>query len=87
MMRSHAISNNVHVIAVNRVGQEGHLKFWGHSFLADPYGKLIHKDSLEEKITTVEIDLSKKEKSRRVWPFFRDRRVDEYKSLLKIWDS
>ena len=87
MMRSHAISNNVHVIAANRVGQEGHLNFWGQSFLADPYGKLIHEDKLEEKITTVEIDLSKKEKSRRVWPFFRDRRVDEYKSLLKVWDS
>lgn len=86
MMRSHGIANNVHVIAVNRVGQEGHLKFWGHSFCADPYGKIIHEDKLEETITTIEIDLSKKEKSRRVWPFFRDRRVEDYKPLLKIWD-
>lgn len=87
MMRSHAIANNVHVIAVNRVGQEGHLKFWGHSFLVDPYGKLICQDNLEETVTTVEIDLSKKEKSRRVWPFFRDRRVDKYEPILSIWES
>ena len=86
-MKAHAIENNIHVIAVNRVGQEGHLKFWGNSFCADPYGKIIHEDNLEEAMTSVEIDLSKKEKCRRVWPFFRDRRVDEYKSLLKIWDS
>lgn len=87
VMRSHAIANNVHVIAVNRVGKEGYLQFWGHSFLVDPYGKLIHEDKTEEVITTCEIDLSKKEKSRRIWPFFRDRRVDNYEPLLKVWDS
>lgn len=87
MMRSHAIANNVHVIAVNRSGQEGHLKFWGHSFCADPYGKLIHQDKLDETITTIDIDLSKKEKSRRIWPFFRDRRIDQYETILKSWDA
>ena len=87
MMRSHAIANNVYVMAVNRVGHEGHLNFWGHSFLADPYGKLMHQDKLNETITTLTIDFSKKDESRKIWPFFRDRRVDKYEPLLKVWDS
>jgi len=87
VMRSHAISNNVHVLAVNRVGQEGHLKFWGHSFLVDPYGSILKENSEEEEISSIEIDFSKKEESRKVWPFFRDRRVDKYESLLKVWDT
>jgi N-carbamoylputrescine amidase len=87
IMRSHAIANNVHVLAVNRVGQEGHLKFWGHSFLADPYGSILVENSEDEEISSAEIDFSKKDESRKVWPFFRDRRVDKYDSLLKIWDN
>lgn len=85
VMRSHAITNNVYIAAVNRVGQEGHLLFWGHSFIADPYGNIIHEDKTEEAVTLAEIDLTNKESSRRVWPFFRDRRIDKYKSLLSTW--
>lgn len=87
IMRSHAIANNVHVIAVNRVGKEGYLDFWGHSFICDPYGKLLFQDKTKESIRTVEIDLLKKESSRKIWPFFRDRRVDKYEPLLSVWDS
>lgn len=87
IMRSHAISNNVYVMAVNRVGKEGHLQFWGSSFLASPYGQILYQEKEDESIKTLEIDLSKKDESRRVWPFFRDRRVDKYDSLLKVWDT
>ncbi len=87
VMRSHAIANNVHVIAVNRIGKEGYLDFWGHSFICDPYGKLVYRDKTEESTGITEIDLSKKESSRRTWPFFRDRRVDKYEPILSVWDS
>jgi len=87
IMRSHAIANNVYVIAVNRVGREGHLKFWGNSFCADPYGNIIHQDGTEESITTVELDLKKISEARRIWPYFRDRRVDAYADLSEKWLS
>lgn len=85
VMRSHAIANNVYVIAINRVGQEGHLNFWGNSFCVDPYGKTVHRDSTDETVSVFEIDLKKIDEARRTWPYFRDRRVDAYGDLLNIW--
>ena len=85
IMRSHAVANNVYVIAVNRVGREGHLKFWGNSFCADPFGNIIHQDSTEESITSVELDLNKISEARRIWPYFRDRRTDAYGDLTEKW--
>jgi len=87
IMRSHAIANNVYVAAVNRTGKEGHLDFWGHSFVCDPYGKLTCQEKTDESIGSIEIDLSKKESSRRTWPFFRDRRVDKYEPILSVWET
>lgn len=85
IMRAHAIANNVYVIAVNRVGQEGHLNFWGNSFCIDPYGKVIHRDSTEETLSIVDLDLDKIEDARRTWPYFRDRRVDVYGDITNLW--
>ena len=87
IMRSHAIANGIYVMAVNRAGREGQLNFWGHSFLADPYGSVIHQDKTIETISEVEIDFEKTKECRRLWPFFRDRRIDSYKPLLKSWDG
>ena len=87
MMRSHAIANGIHVIAVNRVGREGHLVFWGHSFLANPYGKLVRQDKIDEAVSEVEIDLNKTKECRRTWTFLRDRRIDNYQPILKSWDG
>ncbi len=87
IMRSHAIANGTPTIAVNRVGREGHLKFWGNSFCSDPFGKIIERaDEHFEGVKTVSIDKNMQEKARQVWPFFRDRRVDSYQSILKIWE-
>lgn len=87
IMRSHSISNGVYVLAVNRVGKEGHLNFWGNSFISDPYGNIIHQDKTEEIISSSEINFSNNLEARKIWPFFRDRRVDKYSSLLKVWDN
>ncbi len=83
MQRSHAIANGVFVAAINRVGTEDDLTFWGHSFIADPGGRIIAQASGDkEEVIVAECDLSKIEAVRRGWPFLRDRRVDAYQGLL-----
>ena len=82
MQRAHAIANGVYVVAVNRVGQEGKLNFWGQSFVADPFGRIIAKASADkEEVLVVACDLDKIEETRQNWPFLRDRRIDSYKGL------
>lgn len=82
IQRSHAVANGVFVCAVNRVGREGKIKFWGGSFVADPFGSLVAKaDSEREEILIADCDLSKIRKTREDWPFLRDRRIDAYGAL------
>lgn len=80
--RAHAVANGVFVAAVNRVGREGAMRFWGGSFVADPFGRVLGRASSErEETILVDCDLSLVEKTRRDWPFFRDRRIDAYSGL------
>ncbi|MDQ1728282.1 MAG: N-carbamoylputrescine amidase [Pyrinomonadaceae bacterium] len=82
MQRAHAIANGVYVVVVNRVGREGKLNFWGQSFVADPFGRIIAKASADkEEVLVVACDLDKIEKTRQNWPFLRDRRIDAYDKL------
>ena len=84
MQRSHAIANGVYVAAINRVGTEGELTFWGSSFVADPAGRIIAQASgTEPEVLIAECDLSQIEQSRRGWPFLRDRRVDAYGQITR----
>lgn len=82
IQRAHAIANGVYVIVVNRVGKEGKLNFWGQSFVADPFGRIIAKSSSDkEEVLVVDCDLDKIEETRQNWPFLRDRRIDFYAPL------
>jgi N-carbamoylputrescine amidase len=84
MHKAHAIANGVYVAAVNRVGREGALHFWGGSFIADPSGRVIAEASENEaQVLTAELDLSRIEQARRAWPFLRDRRIDAYAPLTR----
>ena len=87
IQRSHAIVNGVYVAAINRVGTEKQgnkkIEFWGNSVMFDPSGNIVKKANLKENILICEIDFKKVETSRQHWPFFRDRRIDYYKGLLK----
>jgi N-carbamoylputrescine amidase len=84
MQRSHAIANGVYVAAINRVGQEGHLRFWGNSFVCDPGGGILDRlDDSREGLLIRDIDTSEVENHRRVWPFLRDRRIDAYSDITK----
>jgi len=85
MQRAHAISNGLFVVAVNRVGHEGvtggGIEFWGHSFVADPFGVVLAEAGEGEETLVVTCDLSRIEWVRRNWPFFRDRRIDAYAGI------
>ncbi len=86
IQRSHAIANGVHVVSVNRVGyeQDGNMKFWGGSFVSNPFGTLLYKASHEnEEVAAIEIELSKSDVYRTHWPFLRDRRIDSYQPITK----
>ena len=84
IMRSHAIANGVFVVAINRVGNEDSIEFWGASFVCDPYGNLIARaETGAEQTLIVDIDLSQIEAVRTWWPFLRDRRIDAYQDLTK----
>ena len=87
IQRSHAIATGVYVAAVNRVGYEGTpesgLEFWGGSFVADPFGRVLASAShSDEEILVVECDPRKMDETRRNWPFLRDRRIDAYGPIL-----
>ena len=90
IQRAHAIANGVYVAVVNRIGfEEGDirgnkapgtgLEFWGGSFVADPFGRVIAQASHDkEEILIADVDLKALEDIRRNWPFLRDRRIDSY---------
>jgi N-carbamoylputrescine amidase len=91
IQRAHAVANGIPVVAVNRIGFEadptGHTagaEFWGSSFVAGCQGELLARagDKTEE-VLIAEIDPSRSEAVRRIWPFLRDRRIDAYGDLLK----
>ena len=86
IQRSHSVANGIHVVSVNRVGyeQEGRMKFWGGSFIANPFGSIIYKASHEnEEVHVEELDLEKTDRYRTHWPFLRDRRIDSYQQITK----
>ena len=84
IQRSHAVANGVPVVSVNRVGDEGDMKFWGGSFIANAFGSLLYKASHDEEETVVtEIDMARSDYYRTHWPFLRDRRIDSYQQITK----
>jgi len=85
--RAHAISNGVFVAAVNRVGHEeeagtGGIEFFGHSFVSDPFGRVLVEGGSEPEVLVAECDRGLIEETRRNWPFLRDRRIDSYAPIL-----
>lgn len=84
IQRGHAIGNGVFLAVANRVGVEGSLRFWGQSFVSDPFGEVLAKASAhQEEVLVVRCDLSRIEEIRRDWPFLRDRRIEAYQGLTQ----
>ncbi len=84
VMRGHAIANNVAVCAVNRVGTEGDMSFWGGSFVSNAWGKVVAKADDQERVIVAELDLSLNKGVRSGWGFFRNRRIDSYGLISKL---
>lgn len=84
VQRGHGVANGCYIAATNRVGTEGQTQFWGQSFVSNPYGEIIAKaTSDKEEVLIADCDLEKQKEFRRIWPFFRDRRIDAYSDLTK----
>jgi len=91
IQRGHAVANGMPVVAVNRVGFEPDwtgvtrgIQFWGQSFVAGPQGELLYQAPADEEVNAVvTVDRQRTEDVRRIWPFFRDRRIDAYAGLTK----
>ncbi|MBK5720698.1 carbon-nitrogen hydrolase [Dysgonomonas sp. Marseille-P4677] len=89
--RGHAVANGLHVVSVNRTGYEpdpsgqtNGISFWGNSFVAGPQGEILWQGANDkEEIQVIEIDIKRSETVRRMWPFFRDRRIDHFGDLTK----
>lgn len=88
--RGHAVANGLHVIAVNRTGYESDpsgvtngIQFWGNSFVAGPQGELLYEASVDEEVKVIDILMERTETVRRMWPFFRDRRIDYFDDLTR----
>jgi len=85
VQRSHAIASSVYVAAVNRVGREEDLVFWGSSFVCDCFGKILARaSSSAEEVLVVELDLGQNEAVRQDWGFFRNRRPDVYWPIIEM---
>lgn len=84
VQRSHAVTNGVYVAAVNRVGREGGITFWGSSFVADPSGRVLARaGKAKPEILLAHCDLQAIADARHNWPFLRDRRIDAYHDLTR----
>lgn len=89
--RGHAVANGLNVISVNRVGHESDpsgqtngIQFWGSSFVAGPQGEILWQASDNtEETQIVDVNIKRSEDVRRIWPFFRDRRIDAFEKITK----
>ncbi|WP_339615119.1 carbon-nitrogen hydrolase [uncultured Gilvimarinus sp.] len=91
VQRAHAVANGVPVVSVNRVGHEADpeggagVQFWGNSFVAGPQGEFLLELGVEPTTAVASIDMQRSENVRRIWPFLRDRRIDFYGDLTKLY--
>ena len=88
IQRSHSIANGVYVAAANRVGLEPEpgtdgIEFFGHSFVSDPFGRIVVEAGTEPEVLVAAVDPGLIEYTRRNWPFLRDRRIDAYGPILE----
>jgi N-carbamoylputrescine amidase len=91
IQRAHAVANGIPVLVANRVGVEADpsgassgIRFWGSSFACGPQGELLAQaDTGSPAVLNVELDMTRSESVRRIWPYLRDRRIDAYDDLMK----
>ncbi len=82
VMRAQAIMNRVFIAAVNRVGQEERIRFYGGSFVADPWGKVIRRaGATSPRLLVADLDLSQAAKANSFFGFMDTRAPSTYGEL------
>jgi N-carbamoylputrescine amidase len=77
------IANGTFMVAVNRIGTEEPLTFYGSSFISDPYGRILAKAPRDEPAVLVaDLDLDQRNDWLTLFPFLTTRRPDAYGSLV-----
>ncbi len=94
VQRGHAIANNLPVLACNRCGIEpdpsgitAGIRFWGNSFVCGAQGELLARAGEEPELLLASVDMGETEGLRRIWPFFRDRRIDAFGPILQRFED
>jgi N-carbamoylputrescine amidase len=86
VQKGHAIANGVFLAAINRVGTETDLEFWGRSFICNPFGEVLAQAGSDSpEILIADCELAQIETTRQSWPFLRDRRIDAYQGITRIY--
>jgi N-carbamoylputrescine amidase len=91
VQRGHAVANGLPVLVCNRTGFEADpagatagVQFWGNSFVTGPQGEFLAQAGTDAReLLLADVDLTRSEQVRRIWPFLRDRRIDAYGDLLR----
>lgn len=90
IQRAHGVANGVPVVVANRVGFEADasatgagIQFWGGSFVCGPQGELLALADVTPQQLVVDVDMTRSENTRRMWPYLRDRRIDAYGELTR----
>jgi N-carbamoylputrescine amidase len=79
---ANGITNGTFMVAVNRIGTEGPLTFYGSSFISDPYGRvLVQAPRDEPAVLVADLDLDQRGDWLTLFPFLQTRRPDSYGSL------
>jgi predicted amidohydrolase len=81
VQRGHAISNSMVVAAVNRVGREGRMSFWGGSFVCDQFGKVLARADGDEQVLLASCDLELGRQVEEGWGFMKNRKPATYRRL------
>jgi len=85
VIKSHGIVNGLFIAAVNRVGREADMNFYGGSFISNPFGDVLARGNSEgDQVVAAELDLNQIRQFRDLFHFYRDRRPETYAELLKI---
>lgn len=89
VQRGHAVANGLPVIACNRIGfekspaDETGIEFWGNSFIAGPQGEVLAHAHNKDIILNLTLDKERIHEVRNIWPFLRDRRIEEFADLSR----
>lgn len=79
---ANGIANGLFMVAVNRIGTEPPLEFYGSSFISDPYGRVLAQAPREEPAVLVaDLDLDQRRDWLELFPFLATRRPGVYASL------